>query len=385
MLNRHYGLLSALGLAVVLLWMLVGPFMTPPYGEHAAHHRGPSKSHTGEAWGTLEGLEAYRMREAESVADDGSDVPGAGQAVRSGAQTGRLYGRPDSMFISGYPHTIEYVNPGTLVGLFKAPRSRLVERDGPIGPMRELIRRRDTEAYWAALREHVASAGTPGRILTWNIEPIPDGKGAWSDAERQEWIDGQLQLIADARSLDADVKQAVYRVPFTDPVREARVVYARRAATGAGLPENTGASERYWADPARQRTEEALYQAYLENMAHFAPVVEALDFISVHGYQQALYPPWVWADAAFSRAAQTGKPILLWLSPRERGRSDSPWVSLAGLDYLAGLARQHEASAVWWINGVDYEDHSAPMAERLDLVAGHYGYRLSSPPPEPAE
>lgn len=280
---------------------------------------------------------------------------------------GRVLMRPE-FALAGDLGTIEYAYPGNLAGLYKLNRAAAEAAHGPIGPMRELIARRGTAAYQANLRGLVESAALHGRVLAWNVEPVPTAD--WSAQDRDEWMAGQLLLIADARSIDPAVEQAAYRLPYGDPVRESRLVYARDAAAGGSLAADAGLNADYWRHPERLPEEEAKHAVYLQARAAYAPVIAALDYVSVHGYQQSNYPPRTWAAVAFAEAAAYGKPILLWLSPKERGRSDTAWANSGGLRDLVALAELHRAARVLWVNGVDMADDSPEMRERVGIVSG---------------
>lgn len=279
----------------------------------------------------------------------------------------RLLVRPE-FALAGDHDAIEYAYPGNLAGLYRPQRVAAEAEHGPVGPMRELIARRDTPEYRDNLRALVESAAANVRVLAWNVEPLPNAD--WSAEDRAEWMAGHLLLVADARAIDATVEQAAYRVPFGDPVRESRAVYARDAAVGGKLAEEAGLNASYWVRPERLPAEESALAKYLLAYAYYAPLVEALDYASVHGYQQTIYPPDLWAGVEFARAALFDKPLMLWVSPRERGRSDTGWVEVAQLEALMKYAAAHEAAVVWWVNGADMQNVTGPMQERLSIVGG---------------
>lgn len=295
-------------------------------------------------------------------------------ALRAPERTGRLYAHP-RLAHRGDAIGYQYLIPQLIIDTPTEELDALIDEQGPVAPMRALVSARGTDRYERGLRAAIDEARAQGRMLFWDVEPIPNGRD-WSAEDRDEWLAGYELLLADARALAPDLEQAIFRVPHFSVQRETRVQFARNGNAGGTLAGRARRDQAYWSKQEMLIQEEELYRDYAQNREHFRDLDNAQDFAVVVAYQFDRYPAALWAPAEFARAAASsggGRPMLVVLSPKEGGSRDTPWVDLAELAYLVDLVRLHDASVLWYVNGVDFDDDSPEMRERRELVFEAFG------------
>lgn len=283
-------------------------------------------------------------------------------------RTGRLYTHEQLALAGDDAAHYQYLSPGAIVAeLTRARREVMVEADGPAAPMRALVAARGMPEYQGNLAALVERAQAAGQILLWDVEPIPNGRD-WSDEDRKAWVTGYGLLMDDVDAIDPAAPQLLFRVPHFSPERETRVILARNGVAGGKLAEQAGRFQAYWSTQDLLAQEEQLYSAYQRNREHFRDLADTQDFAGVVAYQVDRYPAVLWAPAEFARAHATGKPLVVFLSPKIGGSSSGDWVDLDELAFLLQLVELYDASVLWWINSADLGDTSHEMAARYGLV-----------------